>query len=155
MKASPQPTFRLRSRSARRFCLPDLRLSDDGLYYWDGEKWVSTLSNDGRSRWNGSAWVPVFASAAPGLYAQPRSGPRVPTGWTKPLQYSVVALFLANAIWSVAQPFLLAVPISDYVNQVIQQNAALNPNTTPPPADAISTIHGIITVALAVGAAIG
>jgi hypothetical protein len=99
--------------------------------------------------------VPVFASAAPGLYAQPRSGPRVPTGWTKPLQYSVVALFLANAIWSVAQPFLLAVPISDYVNQVIQQNAALNPNTTPPPADAISTIHGIITVALAVGAAVG
>jgi MFS family permease len=135
--------------------LSDLKLSDDGLYYWDGQKWVSTLSNDGRSRWNGTAWVPVGTPATPGFYVQPRTGPRVPTGWTKPLQWSVVAYYVASAIWAVAGPFLLAGPLSDYFNQVIQQQAALNPTTPPPPAEVISTIQSIITVALGVGAAVG
>jgi uncharacterized membrane protein YkgB len=67
----------------------------------------------------------------------------------------VVAWYLVYAIWSVAGPFLLAGPLSDYVNQVIQQNAALNPDTPPPPADVVSTINSVITVALGVGAAIG
>ena len=35
------------------------QLSPDGMYYWDGQRWVSTLSPDGRSRWNGTAWVPA------------------------------------------------------------------------------------------------
>jgi hypothetical protein len=99
--------------------------------------------------------VPVGAPATAGFYAQPRTGPRVPTGWTKPLQYSVVAWYLANAIWGIGQPFLMAAPISDYFNQVLQQNAALNPNTPPPSADVLSAIHSFITVALAVGAAVG
>jgi uncharacterized membrane protein YkgB len=116
---------------------------------------VSTLSNDGRSRWNGSAWVPVGAPAPPGFYAQPRTGPRLPTGWTKPLQYSVVAYYVAYAIWAVAGPFLLAGSISDYINQVMQQNAALNPNVPPPSADVLATINNVITVALGIGAAIG
>jgi uncharacterized membrane protein YkgB len=116
---------------------------------------VSTLSNDGRSRWNGSAWVPVGAPAPPGFYAQPRTGPRVPTGWTKPLQYSVVAYYVAYAIWAVAGPFLLAGPVSDYINQTMQQNAALNPDVPPPSADVLATINNIITVALGIGAAIG
>jgi hypothetical protein len=116
---------------------------------------VTTLSNDGRSRWTGSAWVPVGAPATPGFYAQPRTGPRVPTGWTKPLQWSVVGYYVASAIWAVAGPFLMAGPISDYVNQVIQQQAALNPTTPAPPADVLSTIHSIITVALVVGATVG
>ena len=79
----------------------------------------------------------------------------MPTGWTKPLQYSVVAWYVIYAIWAVAGPFLLAGPLADYVNQVIQQQAALNPDTPPPPADVLSTINSIITVALGVGAAIG
>ena len=116
---------------------------------------MSTLSNDGGSRWNGVAWAPVGATGAPGFYVQPQAGARIPTGWTKPLQYSVVAYYLASAIWAVAGPFLMATPISDYVNQVMQQNAALNPDTTPPPADVLSTINSVITVALGIGAAIG
>jgi len=43
----------------------DLRLSDDGLFYWDGRQWVTTLSPDGRFRWNGSAWVAVGGVAPP------------------------------------------------------------------------------------------
>ncbi|HXC78362.1 MAG TPA: hypothetical protein VNU19_15100 [Candidatus Acidoferrum sp.] len=117
---------------------------------------MSTLSNDGRSRWNGSAWVPVGMMATPGFYAQPASsGPRVPTSWTKPLQYSVVAYYLVSAIYAVAVPFLMAGPLSDYVNQVMQQQVALNPDTPPPPADLLSTIQNVITVALAVAAAVG
>jgi hypothetical protein len=35
------------------------RLSDDGNWYWEGTKWVSTLSPDGKYRWTGTAWAPV------------------------------------------------------------------------------------------------
>jgi hypothetical protein len=134
--------------------LSDLKLSQDGLYYWDGQQWVSTLSNDGRSRWNGVAWVPV-ATLTPVFYSQPPTRARVPTGWTKPMQYSVIAWYVAYAIWSIAGPLLMAGSISDYVNQVVQQNAALNPDVPPPPADVMATINNVITVALAIGAAIG
>ncbi len=71
------------------------------------------------------------------------------------MQYSVVAYYLLSAIWGVAAPFLMAGPVSDYVNQVMQQQAALNPDTPPPPADLLSTIQSVITVALAVGAGVG
>ena len=116
---------------------------------------MTTLSNDGRSRWNGVAWEPVGAPAPPGFYAQSRSGPRVPTGWTKPLQYSVVAYYVAYAIWAVAGPFLLAGPVSDYMNQAMQQSTALNPGVAPPPAEVLATINSVITVALGIGAALG
>jgi len=98
--------------------------------------------------------VPVAAGPPP-VYFQPKAGARVPTGWTKPLQYSVIAWYLANAIWSVAAPFLVAAPISDYVNQVMQQNAALNPDVPSPTAEMLSTINGFMTVGLAIGAAVG
>ena len=134
----------------------DLKLSEDGFYYWDGQQWVSTLSHDGRSRWNGYTWVPVVGAGAPPLYyVGAQTGPRVPTGWTKPLQYSVIAYYVVSAIYSIAGPFLIAGSISDYINQVIQQQAALNPTTPAPPADMLSTIQAIITVALGIGAAIG
>jgi len=98
--------------------------------------------------------VPVITGPPP-VYFQPKAAARVPTGWTKPLQYSVIAWYVAYAVWAVAAPFLMAGSISDYVSQVVQQNAALNPDVPPPPADVLSTINRIITVALAVGAAVG
>ncbi len=116
---------------------------------------MTTLSNDGRSRWNGLAWVPVGPVVTPGFYQQPQARGRVPSGWTKPLQYSVVAYYVISAIWAVAGPFLMAGSISDYVNQVIQQNSALNPDVPPPSADVLATINSVITVALGLGAAIG
>jgi len=71
------------------------------------------------------------------------------------MQYSVVAYYLLSAIYAVAVPFLMAGPVSDYVNQVMQQQAALSPDTPPPPADFLSTIQSVITVVLAVAAAVG
>jgi hypothetical protein len=99
--------------------------------------------------------VPVGPTGAPGFSTQPHTGVRVPTGWTKPLQYSVVAFYVASAIWAVAAPFLMAAPLSDYLNQAIQQNAALNPDVPPPSADLIATINSVITVALGISAAVG
>ena len=38
------------------------QVSDDGLWWWDGLKWRSTLSKDGRQRWDGRQWVPFEAA---------------------------------------------------------------------------------------------
>ena len=32
------------------------QFSPDGLFYWDGQRWVSAISPDGAWRWDGSAW---------------------------------------------------------------------------------------------------
>lgn len=32
------------------------RISNDGLTYWNGAAWVSTVSPDGKQRWDGVAW---------------------------------------------------------------------------------------------------
>jgi hypothetical protein len=34
------------------------RFSPDGHWYWDGQRWLTTLSPDARWRWNGYRWVP-------------------------------------------------------------------------------------------------
>jgi hypothetical protein len=39
--------------------VPELQLSPDGAYYWDGKEWVSTISHDRLYRWDGRAWVPL------------------------------------------------------------------------------------------------
>lgn len=124
------------------------------MYYWDGQKWVSTLSHDGRSRWNGMAWVPVGAAASPTYYQPPRSV-RVPSDWTKPMQYAVAGLYLLQGLWALALPFVMAAPLTNYINQVVQQQEALNPSQPPPPADFVSTLTGFITFGLAIGAAVG
>ena len=115
---------------------------------------MTTLSHDGRSRWNGTAWVPVGA-AAPATYPQPQRLPRVVTAWTKPLQYAVAAWYLLQALYAIALPFVMTGPMTDYLNQVMQQQAALNPNVTPPSPDVIASITSLMTVALWAGAVIG
>lgn len=32
-------------------------VSPDGQWFWDGQKWVTTVSADGAWRWNGTTWV--------------------------------------------------------------------------------------------------
>ena len=41
-------------------------LSPDGLWWWDGTRWQTTVSPDGRWRWTGAQWVPHVAPARPG-----------------------------------------------------------------------------------------
>lgn len=136
--------------------MADLKLSDDGLYYWDGQKWVSTLSPDGHFRWNGSAWVPVAGMSVPSYpqYRQPVSV-RVPTPWTRPLQYAVVAYYALSLIYALSLPFWMSGTMSQIMNQSFQRQAAQNPLVSPPPPELVSTITTMMTGVLWVGALIG
>lgn len=115
---------------------------------------MTTLSHDGHSRWNGTAWVPLGAMA-PAMYMQPQRKPRVATGWTKPLQYAVAGWYLLQALYAITLPFVMTGPMTDYINQVMQRQAELNPGVTPPPPDFLATMTSVLTFALWTGAVIG
>src|SRR6476620_3521167 len=133
-----------RSRSARRCCLPDLKLSTDGLYYWDGDRWVPTLSPDGKWRWNGTDWVPVSAGTArpPGHFSE-----RVATSWTKPMRYLVAAFFLAQALFIGSLPFWYITTMTQWADAMNRQNQQLNPDQPTPPPDLAANINAEMTVA--------
>jgi len=135
-----------------------VRLSPDGMYYWDGERWQSTLSHDGRSRWNGAAWVPA---GQPLAYAPSSTAPRTvrqPTSWTRPLQYAIGAYYAISALYVVSLPFTMGGLMSQVVNQSLRRQQSLNPAApTPPPGfvDAMTSVmNGILWVAAVVGFAI-
>jgi len=71
------------------------------------------------------------------------------------MQYAVAGWYLLQAIYAILVPFVLAGPMADYFNQVIQRQAAQNPNVAPPPADFLSIMTTAMTWGLAIGAAIG
>jgi len=139
--------------------MAELKLSDDGLYYWDGSRWISTLSPDGRWRWNGTAWVPLTGMVAPAYqpyqaYPQP-AAPRVPSRWTRPMQYAVAAWYALSGLYALSLPFWMSGLMSQIVNRSIQQSAAQNPDVSPPPADVVSSLSSIFTATLWVAALIG
>jgi hypothetical protein len=139
--------------------MADMRLSDDGLYYWDGSRWISTLSPDGRWKWNGSAWVPVTGMAAPGLgpypsYQQP-APPRQPTPWTKPMQYAVAAWYAVSGIYALSIPFWMSGTMTQIINKSIQTSSAQNPEVSPPPAEVVSSITTMMTGVLWIAAIVG
>jgi hypothetical protein len=126
--------------------VPDTPLSPDGMYYWDGTSWISTLSHDGRSRWNGSAWIPVgTAAVAPSGYYAPARATREPTSWTKPLQYAVAAWYALSAVYVLSLPFWMSGPMTDMINQSIQRQQALNPSATPLPDNFAGTMGSFMT----------
>jgi hypothetical protein len=132
------------------------RLSPDGMYYWDGQQWVSTLSHDGRTRWNGTAWVSTGQAQAPAGY-EPMAGPasRQPTSWTRPLQIAVAAWYAIQGLYSLTLPFWMSGPMAQAVNQAIQRQEQLNPAPTPPPADFASGLTSLVDVALWFAAVFG
>ncbi len=139
--------------------MADMRLSDDGLYYWDGSRWISTLSPDGRWRWNGSGWVPVAAMVAPAFapypsYQQPAS-PRRPTPWMKPMQYAVAAWYAVSGLYALSIPFWMSGTMSQMINQSIQRSTAQNPEVSPPPAEVVSSITTMMSGVLWVAAIFG
>ena len=117
------------------------RLSPDGLYYWDGQAWVSTLSHDGRHRWNGEAWQPV----APVAYAPPPRVVREPTSWTGPLQYTLGAWFALAALFGLTVPLWMGGVMTQVMNESIQRQQQLNPEATPLPPDFTNTMTTMIS----------
>jgi hypothetical protein len=152
-----------------------LRLSADGLFYWDGKQWVSALSPDGRHRWDGASWVPIasapiYAPQPAGFVPMPVAPPppkaaRTPTSWTGPLQYSVGILSVVYALWYAALPFWANGPMTDEIRRRALRTAAANPALYPDPsqyADTVATfgtlllaVVAFITVAIAIVVLIG
>jgi hypothetical protein len=131
------------------------RLSPDGMYYWDGQQWLSTLSHDGRSRWNGSAWVPTGQAAPPAGYLPARGVARQPTSWTRPLQYAVAGWYGVQAVYAATLPFWLSGPMTQAMTQSIQRQQQRQPTVSPPPAEFVSMMGSMMTSTLWFSAAIG
>jgi len=131
------------------------RLSPDGMYYWDGQQWLSTLSHDGRTRWNGSAWVPTGQLSGPPAFQQPSNSTRVPTSWTRPLQYAVAGWGMLSGIYLLSVPFWMSGAVTQAMSQSMQQQQSLNPRVSPPPAEVTNMVASVITVSLWIGAVVG
>lgn len=131
-----------------------IRLSPDGMYYWDGTQWVSTLAHDGRSRWNGTAWVPTAQAGVPAYQAAGRVR-REPTSWTRPLQLAVAGWYVLQGLYSLSLPFWMGGSITQAVNQAIKRQEALSPTASPPPADFMNVMTSFVTGILWVGAVVG
>jgi hypothetical protein len=89
--------------------LPDPpQISADGKFYWNGERWVSTLSDDQRSRWDGTKWVAAQVGPPGGsqLVQQPAAtavfvyGPQTNS-------FAVAALIAGIGAWILC-PFIAA-----------------------------------------------
>jgi hypothetical protein len=128
--------------------MSELKMSGDGMYYWDGSQWNSTLSPDGRWRWNGSAWVPVTGMVAPvpgyQYYQQPATA-RVPTPWTKPMQYAVAAWYALSGLYALSLPFWMSGFMGQIMTQTFQRQVALNPDVSPPPPDVVASFSDFMT----------
>jgi len=130
------------------------RLSPDGMYYWDGTQWVSTLAHDGRSRWNGTAWVPTAQAGVPAHQAPGRLT-REPTSWTRPLQLAVAGWYVLQGVYSLTLPFWMGGSITQMVNQAVQRQEALNPTASPPPGEFMNVMTSFVNTFLWIGAAFG
>jgi hypothetical protein len=108
------------------------RVSPDGMYYWDGQGWVTTLSPDGRHRWNGVAWVPIADQPYIAVPGQQAGAARQPTSWTRPLQYAVAGWYVWSAIYSLTIPFWMGGLMAQIMNQSIANQQRLNPDAAPP-----------------------
>ncbi len=142
-----------------------MRLSADGLYYWDGRQWITTLSADGRSRWDGVRWIPVQQLPPQPVYRPvyaptpiapiaPRT-PRVPTSWTRPLQVVVASAFGLYGLYALTTPVWLGGPMQQYMRQAALQQAQQAPEIYPNPNQYADMLSGFVTAGLVIGVIVG
>ncbi len=132
------------------------RFSPDGMYYWDGATWISTLSPDGRYRWDGAAWQPT---GSPGSRIASNLAPYEPTAWTVRLQVAVIAFFAAQLLWAASLPFWFIDTMTNWANAM---NAQIGSSGPPPPdvaaaaasADAQARVQFYLLVAIAIAVAL-
>lgn len=124
------------------------------MYYWDGQRWVSTLSPDGRHRWSGVAWVPVLDrpfTAASGTQARDA---RTPTSWTRPLQLAVAAWYVWSVIYALSIPLWMGGMMNTVVDRYIANQEAIHPDQPLPPAGFTEGMHTSATIGMWLGVAI-
>jgi hypothetical protein len=131
------------------------RLSPDGMYYWDGQQWVSTLSHDGRTRWNGTAWVPTGQVYGAATNQPPGRVMREPTSWTRPLQLAVAGWYVLQGVYAISLPIWMSAPMTQAINQSIQRQQQLYPQASPPPADFTNAMTSMVGGILTAGAVFG
>jgi hypothetical protein len=123
-----------------------IRLSADGMYYWDGQRWTSTLAADGRYRWNGTAWVPVVVDPAYPYGHDPKSaGTRVVASWTRPMQYLVAGWYGVQALFLATLPFWYISTMTRWAD-AMNRSQQLNPGSPTPPPDLLSNMNTTNTV---------
>ncbi len=130
------------------------RFSPDGMYYWDGAAWRSTVSPDGRYRWDGAAWVPLQHALTP-VYGSAQSPPRQPTSWTRPLQYAVGAWYAISAGVSLSIPFWMSGQMTQMMQDVIAHQQAQNPDLQPPPQSFYDALTTMVQWSMWIGAILG
>ena len=131
------------------------QLSPDGMFYWDGQRWVTTLSPDGRSRWTGTAWVPAGNAYGPPPYQAARRTLREPTSWTRPLQLAVAGWYVLEGLYALTLPFWMGGPMSQAMNQSIQRQQQLYPTVSPPPVEFTNLMTSMVGGILWVSALFG
>lgn len=130
-------------------------MSPDGMYYWDGQRWASTISPDGRFRWNGAAWEALPSSTvAPGFYPAPRSV-REPTSWTQPLQLLVIVRYVLVGIYGLLLPFWATGYETQLMQQSIQRQQQSYPPGTGPPPGFTDLMTSVMTTSIWIGAILG
>ena len=131
------------------------QLSPDGMFYWDGQRWLSTLSPDGRSRWTGTAWVPTGNVYGPPPYQAAGRASREPTSWTRPLQLAVAGWYVLEGLYALTLPFWMGGPMSQAMNQSIQRQQQLYPTVSPPPIELTNVMTSMVGGILWVSALFG
>lgn len=125
------------------------RLSPDGMYYWDGQQWLTTLSHDGRTRWNGSAWVPAAQVSGQPAHQLPPRTMREATSWTRPLQYAVAGWYAFSGLYSLSLPFWMGGAMGQAMTQAmnlsVERQQRLNPAVSPPPAEFTDAMNSMMT----------
>jgi len=83
------------------------QISPDGQWFWDGQKWLTTLSPDGKFRWDGQAWTrsgaaPATRRLAGGIWWFP--GFKTGAAWKLPVVGVGFLLLLAGINSASSQP---------------------------------------------------
>lgn len=130
---------------------PKGEVSPDGQWYWDGQKWITTLSPDGQSRWDGRGWIAARAPAVKqSSIAAFRQIPGLRTGAAWKLALAGFAVLVLSAAIGSAVSKPQATPTGHEIAQVqpsptpsmdTQQaspspTVAANPSPSPSPSQA-------------------
>lgn len=89
-------------------------VSEDGLWYWDGARWLSTTSPDGRWTWDGVAWRPWGLGRTRQVLTKTMPSPPTATSRTIVLASMLAGTGVAAIVGGVALNSALATGIADW-----------------------------------------
>ena len=97
------------------------RLSADGLYYWDGARWIPT----------GARPAPV--AHPQGAFRAPHRTTRTPSSWTRPVQTMIAGWYALQSALLFVLAIVVALNLSDWVNAFVLSEERAHPQDALPP----------------------